>query len=160
MVDVLYIVDSFIRAAVGAIRTEGGEVVSVAGDGLLAGDCGQAFGHGRRGLGTWTLAVVNGLATGGADGSAMTRALMTLIALQAIVVGVWLVWRGDRIGVLLNGAAVTWAQLGTCILPPYDWLPSGFVGPLPWAIALLASAAGEACRRPRSRAWPTPNGRR
>lgn len=67
-------------------------------------------------------------------------------ALCAIVVGAWLNWRNSRGGYWINLLAIGWTEVGLFwlfILPGYfPWLPSGWVGPFLWVLAVVATTLG------------------
>lgn len=63
--------------------------------------------------------------------------------LVAIIAGVWLNWRNSRLGYWINLIVVGWTEIGLFylfVLPGlFPWLPTGWIGPALWVIAVAAS---------------------
>ncbi|EDX83002.1 hypothetical protein S7335_383 [Synechococcus sp. PCC 7335] len=66
-------------------------------------------------------------------------------AVCAIAVG-FLNWRNSRIGYWINLFAITWTEIGLFllfILPgTFPWLPTGWVGPALWVVAVVFTTLG------------------
>lgn len=67
-------------------------------------------------------------------------------AVGAIAIAILFNWRNSRIGYWANLIMIGWTEVGLLlffILPGYfPWLPTGFVGPLLWILAVLFSTLG------------------
>ena len=67
-------------------------------------------------------------------------------AVGAIAIAILFNWRNSLIGYWANLIMIGWTEVGLLvffILPGYfPWLPTGFVGPLLWILAVLFSTLG------------------
>lgn len=67
-------------------------------------------------------------------------------AVGAIAIAILFNWRNSRIGYWANLIMIGWTEVGLLlffILPGYfPWLPTGFIGPLLWVLAVLFSTLG------------------
>ena len=67
-------------------------------------------------------------------------------AVGALVIAMLFNWRNSRLGYWANLVMIGWTEVGLLlffILPGYfPWLPTGFVGPLLWILAILFSTLG------------------
>ncbi len=67
-------------------------------------------------------------------------------ALCASLVGAWLNWRNSRAGYWINLLTIGWTEVGLFwlfMLPgSFPCLPSGWVGPFLWVLAVIATTLG------------------
>jgi len=67
-------------------------------------------------------------------------------AVGAIAIAILFNWRNSCIGYWANLIMIGWTEVGLLIffiLPGYfPWLPTGFIGPLLWILAVLFSTLG------------------
>lgn len=67
-------------------------------------------------------------------------------AVGAIALAILFNWRNSRLGYWANLLMIGWTEVGLLlffILPGYfPWLPTGFVGPLLWILAVLFTTLG------------------
>ena len=70
---------------------------------------------------------------------------MALVGLATVWIAVAFNWRGSRFGYWFNLYLVTAADLGFIVLvllPGYEALPQGLIGPTLWVLAVFASTLG------------------
>ncbi|MEO1127608.1 MAG: hypothetical protein AAFW84_03910 [Cyanobacteria bacterium J06635_15] len=67
-------------------------------------------------------------------------------AVGAIAIAILFNWRNSRLGYWANLIMIGWTEVGLFlffIMPGYfPWLPTGFIGPLLWIVAVVCSTLG------------------
>ncbi|MGJ3246335.1 MAG: hypothetical protein ACFE0I_09705 [Elainellaceae cyanobacterium] len=73
-------------------------------------------------------------------------------AVGAVAIAILFNWRNSRIGYWANLVMIGWTEVGLLlffIVPGYfPWLPTGFVGPLLWILAVVLTTLGY-CLKPK-----------